>query len=752
MTNYDFSSLNDKEFEALSTDVLSYLLKKRIERFKPGKDGGVDGRFYSESGDEVIIQCKHWLKSGISALITSIKNTEAPKVKKLNPKRYIFTTSLPLSRDNKNKIKNIFSPYILTDSDILGSEDLNDILSENPEIVRKHYKLWISSTYVIQMMLSSAILGRSKYKLEEIIDESKKYVATESHRAALQKLETLHSVIITGSPGIGKTTLADQLVQYYTSQEYEFCFIENSLNEAEQLYQDTRKQVFYFDDFLGRNFLLALSPHQDSHVINFMKRIEKDKKKRFILTSRSNILNQGRRLSDLFEIKKIDKNEYELSINSLTDIDKAKILYNHIWFGNLSEEYIDQIYEEKRYIKIINHQNFNPRLISFITDQDRLSIISKENYWIYIDKTLSNPKEIWRSVFEAQIDDISRHIVVAVCLHGKSITEKSLKKLYHNIIGSNLHVNNIYNFDTTLRLLVGALLNRNIYGNDTVSYDLFNPSIADFIIPEYFQNHKYIEELLICLNTPESISNLFSLMISGVVSDFYFHNLLYSTLLKLSTMPASNKFDEFKMKIMLNILPKENIPEDLLNYIRILSKSAIFLDPENYSMEYLEFIGLVCSENLISINDSGFKRLISFLVFDYEKEINEFIPLSELVAAIDVPPSELTIKLKEQYIKHLSENITRDSIEADVQPEVYHIHDFRYHRIANYVEERFDELAIEFDSGDIHQVSDCCDIDEVIQSNIESASYDHNDYSSYEDDLFDMQSSTQEIDDIFDRS
>ncbi|HHO2115021.1 TPA: hypothetical protein ACRUFK_001740, partial [Aeromonas hydrophila] len=79
-------------------------------------------------------------------------------------------------------------------------------------------------------------------------------------------------------------------------------------------------------------FLLALDSHQDSHVINFIKRIERDKKKRFILTSRSNILNQGKRLSDLFDIKNVNRNEYELSISSLTDIDKAKILYNHIWF------------------------------------------------------------------------------------------------------------------------------------------------------------------------------------------------------------------------------------------------------------------------------------------------------------------------------------------------------------------------------------------------------------------------------------
>ena len=42
MAEYDFVKLNDKEFEALSTDILSNLEQCRVERFKAGKDGGID--------------------------------------------------------------------------------------------------------------------------------------------------------------------------------------------------------------------------------------------------------------------------------------------------------------------------------------------------------------------------------------------------------------------------------------------------------------------------------------------------------------------------------------------------------------------------------------------------------------------------------------------------------------------------------------------------------------------------------------
>jgi hypothetical protein len=44
MSDYDFQTLNDKEFEILCVDLLWAHLEKRFERFKPGKDAGVDGR------------------------------------------------------------------------------------------------------------------------------------------------------------------------------------------------------------------------------------------------------------------------------------------------------------------------------------------------------------------------------------------------------------------------------------------------------------------------------------------------------------------------------------------------------------------------------------------------------------------------------------------------------------------------------------------------------------------------------------
>ncbi len=61
----------------------------------------------------------------------------------------------------------------MRDDDIFGNEDLNDLLSKFPDIEQKHYKLWITSTKVLKIILNAAIIGRSKAKLEDIAEESK---------------------------------------------------------------------------------------------------------------------------------------------------------------------------------------------------------------------------------------------------------------------------------------------------------------------------------------------------------------------------------------------------------------------------------------------------------------------------------------------------------------------------------------------------------------------------------------------------
>ena len=176
----------------------------------------------------------------------------------------------------------------------------------------------LKSSRVLSVLFNNGIIGRSAFSLEEILQESQKYVITTNHHQALKKLEQLGVVIITGEPGVGKTTLANHLCLHYTSRTYSYLKISDDIKEAESVFDPELKQIFYFDDFLGRNYLEALRGHEGAQITQFIRRVSASQNKKFVLTSRSTILNQGKLLIDSLEHQNINKNEIELK-NSVTD-------------------------------------------------------------------------------------------------------------------------------------------------------------------------------------------------------------------------------------------------------------------------------------------------------------------------------------------------------------------------------------------------------------------------------------------------
>lgn len=529
MHDYDFSSLNDKEFEICSIDLLSQKLATRIERFKPGKDRGIDGRFFSSADGEVLIQCKHWPRATFKALLNSLKKSEAPKAKKLQPKRYILVVSHELSRENKKQIASTFHP-ILAESDIFGREDLNDILRLFPEIETRHYKLWLSSTTALRNIINSGVRGRSEFTLQQIIDRSSVYVPTQAQNSAIKVLEDHGSAIIIGPPGAGKTTLAQHICLEYIRNDFHFYQI-HSIEEAEDHYSRLERQVFYFDDFLGSNYLRALEGRADAKIVDFIRRIRQDKSKRFILTSRTNILNRGRQLSTALQSTAIASGQIEIRTDLLTKLEKAKILYNHMFTRALRPEYAREIVANQRYLEIVNHSSYSPRLIDFITDMTRTRV-APTGYWRTILSTLKNPIEIWRHLYESQLDEHARLLVALVSFNGGRIFERNLERAYNSALGfrpiaptSNLPTT----FGTSARHITGSMLNRSIdiHQGNAIYYDVFDPSVADFCLREHATDGPYLKVLFASLNTVQSLHTLRSLRGQHIINPAALQSILH---------------------------------------------------------------------------------------------------------------------------------------------------------------------------------------------------------------------------------
>ena len=751
--DYDFSQLNDKEFEVLVADLLSIAFETRIERFKSGKDRGIDGRFFTNSGKEIILQCKHYLKTGYKGLISKLKNEESEKIRKINPEKYIFVTSLPISRDNKEEIKTIFNPYIKRVDDIFGQEDLNDLLSRNPKVEEKHFKLWISSTTVFNRIINNAIKGRSEFELEQIKNKSFKYIQTENHNAAIKLLNEKHVLLISGEQGIGKTTLAENLCLFFASRDYEFIDIEESLSEAENVYARGKKQIFYFDDFLGSNYFEAIENKKDSHIIKFIERIKNDKTKRFILTSRTNILNSGILYSSAFSNYKMRQNEFMLTIEKLTAFDRAMILYNHIWFSNLTEDYIDVFYKDKRYKKIIKHKNYNPRLIEFITDIERLNVSSSSDYWNYIVNTMSNPKDIWNDCFKIQNNAYVRNLVKLTVFNGGIISENELRRSFYRLneiakLKNPSHTEK--DFKSTSQLATKSFLNRNKFPKEE-NYTLFNPSIADFVLSEYGTDFENLVNVFKSLNTVESLKQLLALERDKIISQedsFKLKNILFEYSFQ------KNKKLDYLIFISDQLKDDESKKSKIIELLKRIIK-----DPSPIE-EFSKFLGLLMNY----FEDSGLSYYDFLLgcINDRnldESEINDFAEFLELW---DIDNDALLDKLKCDLEYFLSEELGSRADEIDLSNFITFSEGYDGEQDIDYNEEDIerelfdivDSLLNDFYSDVIRkldinsqEIISEIDVDQKVMDFI--ASQEDHDFEGYggSTDSFD-----RDIDDLFERS
>ena len=252
MPAYDFNSiLSFSDFECLVRDLLQKHLNIHLECFTEGRDGGIDLRCSTYDKNAIIIQAKRY--KDYKSLINELKN-EVAKVKKLNPQRYIIATSVGLTPNNKEEIKRLFCPYILRTEDILGKDDLNNLLGIHTEIEKGFPKLWLTSTTVLDRIVNATVVNQSTFEWNQIQEEIETYVVNDSLNKATQILKENGYVIISGIPGIGKTTLARFLV-YSTlgnDNEYEFVYM-SDLEDGLRLYNKEKKQIFLYDDFLGSN-------------------------------------------------------------------------------------------------------------------------------------------------------------------------------------------------------------------------------------------------------------------------------------------------------------------------------------------------------------------------------------------------------------------------------------------------------------------------------------------------------------------
>lgn len=625
MPNYSFyDAFSPIDFERFCRDVIQVREGISFELTKIGKDKGIDFKHKSER-IFIVGQAKKY--KYYKDFIRVLKHEELKKVKKLKPDRYIITTSLSLTNSQVDEIYKVFDGIIISKNDILGKNELNELLSEESyhAVERKHTKLWISSSNILQNILDETVYRRQYnlvyQELDRIKSVSKYYVQNLSFDEALSVVENENYVIISGTAGSGKTTLGRMLILYFMEKQFELVMVTDNISQAEEIFDTNKKQIFFFDDFLGSfQFDEKMVGGRDLVSLNrFIDSIQKSKNKLLILTTREYILRRGQtKFTEQLNNKVIDLKKCIVDASKYTRYEKAEILFNHLYYSEIDLDQIVFFKDKKYYNDIIAHSNYSPRLIEDATSRfnfDEPSTKYEGSFYIQFKNYLDDPYSYWQTLFEKQ-SIASQLLLLNLFISCEPLDISFLKLSFDNtckaykkqfddlIITPNTFRSSIKELSDTFLTIEERYIDYNL-----VCFQ--NPSINDFLL-------KYLRER----------QDLISILIEGAV---FWNQLIFV----FTTQHKYNPDNEYLNKFGENIdeidderyISGESILLSKQNSEVLLKKSLRDFDKLKFgNLEKKEFTDEFTIHNSIeTIEVSKLRDLSAFFDVNTNQELRDYI-------------------------------------------------------------------------------------------------------------------------------
>ncbi|MDZ4365267.1 restriction endonuclease [Brevundimonas sp.] len=577
MSDYDFHTLSPLDFEDLTRDLLQARDGVIYESFRAGRDGGIDVR-HSRGRDQTVVQCKHYARSGF-ALLKSDLAKEAPKILLLKPKvsRYIVATTVDLSAAQKQQLSALFTPPVPT-GDILGRDDLNNLLGLHPEVEKRHFKLWLSSTAILDRVVHNVAATKSDFDVDRVRRNVSRFVRGAAYPEACKKLETEGIVILSGPPGVGKSTLADILLYEHLERGFKAISARNDFDEARALYTGG-PAVFYYDDFLGATYLgdggAPLRGNEDRTVTDFIEFVKGNAETRLILTTRGHLLSQAIESSERIRHAMVDRHELVVRVDDLSEDRRARVLYNHIWFGDLSDPYRDVLLAKEFYLHIIRHPKFSPRLVEWMTDRVRIERAGArpDNYRDFVERMLNDPSELWQHAYDHQIGPAGQSLLLALhSLRGRTSLirlERVFNRLHTGRVADYGLTRHPSDFKDALRHLTTTFVTINKYNLVT----FLDPSVMDLMNAVLRTHPQNALDIIKHASTMVQISQTWSLSQAKPVGEL--DRVLRSHPDMIEAGVAQALATEVKHNPASAAAPKEVRATDVVNLGAALGSSAI---------------------------------------------------------------------------------------------------------------------------------------------------------------------------------
>ncbi|MFI1397818.1 restriction endonuclease [Streptomyces sp. NPDC020681] len=490
--DYDFKDLSPYDFEALIRDLLSVHEKKVFSTYRVGPDGGIDLQARG-AGLLHIVQCKH-TPDASRARLKSLAAEERDKLPKLGRaiQRYIFITSADVTPAVEEELQAAFSGCA-AEVEVHSRGWLNALLALYPEMEHRHFKLWLKSSVAIKEMLRGGIFLRGESRARRIEQNYFRFVHHEICDRAEESLKSTGMVLITGSPGAGKTAIAEFLILQWWRQGYRVIVDPRTVDSWWEWLEDDTPTIFFFDDAWGQTRLHDhATSHYDKDFAEFLTSIlEKNasekgsltRSKVAVITSRSLVLHDTRRFSDATSVLLEHIPDSVVAVERLTPEVKSRILFNHVNAAVVDEVARQQLAVGDWWRRVASHQNYSPRIVELVTA--RSSSTSGSRLIEELNAAMDDPQQVWQTSFNA-----FSHLEQLLL---STLAVSDSQGVRRDAIAARLYDYSPTEFGNALNRLVGTWIERS-YVDASDVFTLADPSQRDFLIRHISR------EPLVCLD------------------------------------------------------------------------------------------------------------------------------------------------------------------------------------------------------------------------------------------------------------
>ena len=339
---FELHTLGWEAFQNLCGHVAQEILGQTVTIYAPTNDVGQDGAFQGKwkqkdkesfSG-RFVIQCKFTASRDAHLSLGNLKDelTKAVSLAKAGrANTYLLVTNAKVTGEAETKIRDSFSAISGIDHfDIFGAEWLTRQILKSKRL--RAYVPRIYGLGDLSQILDERVYRQAQEILQTWRDNLRKFVPTDAHLRSVRALLQEGFVMLLGDPMAGKSTIAAALALASADEGCSTIFVTHPQQLKENWNPDEPKQFFWVDDAFGQTQYNASRAAEWGQIFPLMFAAIRGGA-RVLFTSRTYIYRQAERDLKVSAFPLLRKMHVVIEVEKLTELEKQRILYNHIRLG-----------------------------------------------------------------------------------------------------------------------------------------------------------------------------------------------------------------------------------------------------------------------------------------------------------------------------------------------------------------------------------------------------------------------------------